>query len=106
MTDVTFPARAAEQGGADAISLINTINSVTGIDLESMTPRPAVHGASAHGGYCGPAVKPIALAMVASVAQSVKLPISGIGGVASWQDAAEFILLGASTVQVLSLIHI
>lgn len=100
VTDVTFPARAAEQGGADAISLINTINSVTGIDLESMTPRPAVHGASAHGGYCGPAVKPIALAMVASVAQSVKLPISGIGGVSSWQDAAEFILLGASTVQV------
>ncbi|HNO69787.1 MAG TPA: NAD-dependent dihydropyrimidine dehydrogenase subunit PreA, partial [Pseudomonadota bacterium] len=100
ITDITFPARAAEQGGADAVSLINTINSVTGIDLETMTPRPAVHGASAHGGYCGPAVKPIALSMVASVGQTVKIPISGIGGIANWHDAAEFILMGATTVQV------
>ena len=97
ITDVTFPARAAEKGGADAVSLINTINSVTGIDLETLTPRPSVHGASAHGGYCGPAVKPIALSMVASVAQTVKIPISGIGGISNWRDAAEFIALGAST---------
>ena len=100
ITDITFPARAAEQGGADAVSLINTIKSITSIDLETLAPRPTVHGASAHGGYCGPAVKPIALAMVASVAKTVKLPISGIGGISNWRDAVEFILLGATTVQV------
>jgi dihydropyrimidine dehydrogenase (NAD+) subunit PreA len=100
VADVTYPARAAHKGGADAVALINTINSITGVDLETETPRPIVHGASAHGGYCGPAVKPIALNMVASVAQAIPLPISGIGGIATWQDAAEFILLGSSTVQV------
>ena len=102
ITDITFPARAAKKGGADAISLINTINSFTGIDLETFTPRPAVAGKSAHGGYCGPAVKPIALNMVAAVATDpeVRLPISGIGGIATWRDAAEFMVLGASTVQV------
>ena len=100
VTDVIYPARAAHRGGADALSLINTINSITGVNLDTLTPRPEVHGASAHGGYCGPAVKPIALNMVASVAGDVPLPISGIGGITTWQDAAEFILLGASTVQV------
>jgi dihydropyrimidine dehydrogenase (NAD+) subunit PreA len=100
VTDVVYPARAAAKGGADALSLINTINSITGIDLHSLVPRPAVHGASAHGGYCGPAVKPIALNMVAAVAQNLSLPVSGIGGVGSWQDAAEFIALGSTTVQV------
>jgi len=100
VTDVVYPARAAKRGGADALSLINTINSITGVDLDSGIPRPIVHGASAHGGYCGPAVKPIALNMVAAVAQDPGLPISGIGGIATWQDAAEFILLGATTVQV------
>lgn len=100
VADVTYPARAAHKGGADAVALINTINSITGVDLDDETPRPNVHGASAHGGYCGPAVKPIALNMVASVAQAIPLPISGIGGISTWQDAAEFILLGASTVQV------
>ena len=100
VTDVVYPARAAHKGGADALSLINTINSITGVNLDTLTPRPEVHGSSAHGGYCGPAVKPIALNMVASVAQDVPLPISGIGGITTWQDAAEFILLGATTVQV------
>jgi dihydropyrimidine dehydrogenase (NAD+) subunit PreA len=102
ITDVTWAARAAKKGGADAVSLINTINSITGIDLDSFAPRPNVAGRSSHGGYCGPAVKPIALNMVASVAQDreVGLPISGIGGISSWRDAAEFIVLGASTVQV------
>ena len=100
ITDISYPAKAAARGGADALALINTINSITGVDLESFTPRPIVHGMSAHGGYCGPAVKPIALNMVSTVAKDPGLPISGIGGIATWQDAAEFILLGASTVQV------
>jgi dihydropyrimidine dehydrogenase (NAD+) subunit PreA len=102
ITDVTYAARAAKNGGADAVSLINTINSITGIDLDSFSPRPNVAGRSSHGGYCGPAVKPIALNMVASVAQDpqVGIPISGIGGISNWRDAAEFLVLGASTVQV------
>jgi dihydropyrimidine dehydrogenase (NAD+) subunit PreA len=102
ISDIRFPARAARKGGANAVSLINTINSVTGIDLDTLVPRPDVAGKSAHGGYCGPAVKPIALSMLAEVARDaeVGLPISGIGGVSSWRDAAEFLLLGASTVQV------
>jgi dihydropyrimidine dehydrogenase (NAD+) subunit PreA len=102
ITDVVFPARAAKRGGADAVSLINTINSVTGVDLDTFTPRPDVGGRSAHGGYCGPAVKPIALNMVSAVAKDpdVRLPVSGIGGISTWRDAAEFILLGATSVQV------
>src|SRR5436309_9360586 len=102
VTDVCYPARAARQGGADAVSLINTINSITGVDLDTFTPRPDVGGRSAHGGYCGPAVKPIALNMLSSVAKDpeVRIPISGIGGISTWRDAAEFLLLGATTVQV------
>ena len=99
ITDIRTAARAAKKGGADGLSAINTINSITGIDLDTFTPRPNVGGLSAHGGYCGPAVKPIALHMVQQAAE-VQLPISGIGGVATWRDAAEFILLGCGTVQV------
>jgi dihydropyrimidine dehydrogenase (NAD+) subunit PreA len=102
VTSITPPARAAVRGGADAISLINTINSVMGVDLETMIPHPNVNGMAAHGGYCGPAVKPIALNMVSELARDaeVGIPISGIGGISTWGDAAEFLLLGATTVQV------
>ena len=103
ITDVRQAARAAKNGGADGVSLINTINSITGVDLDTFTPRPAVAGKSSHGGYCGPAVKPIALNMVASISADSEtrgLPISGIGGISTWRDAAEFILLGATSVQV------
>jgi dihydropyrimidine dehydrogenase (NAD+) subunit PreA len=100
VTDITHIARAAERGGADAVSLINTINSLMGVDLETFAPRPTVAGKSSHGGYCGPAVKPIALHLVSSVAKKVKIPIVGIGGIGNWIDAAEHISLGATTVQV------
>jgi dihydropyrimidine dehydrogenase (NAD+) subunit PreA len=102
ISDIRMVARAAKRGGADGLSAINTINSITGIDLDTLTPRPDVGAKSSHGGYCGPAVKPIALHMVQQVAgdEAARLPISGIGGVSAWQDAAEFILLGAGTVQV------
>ncbi len=102
ITDIRPVARAARKGGADGLSAINTINSITGVDLDTLTPRPYVDGASAHGGYCGPAVKPIALHMVQQIAADpeVGLPISAIGGISSWQDAAEFILLGAQSVQL------
>jgi dihydropyrimidine dehydrogenase (NAD+) subunit PreA len=102
VTDIRTVARAAKRGGADALSAINTINSITGIDLDTLTPRPFVGGLSSHGGYCGPAVKPIALHLVQQIAADpqVALPISGIGGIAGWREAAEFILLGCGTVQV------
>jgi dihydropyrimidine dehydrogenase (NAD+) subunit PreA len=102
VSDVSAIGRAAVSGGADALSLINTVNSIMGVDLETLAPKPSVRGQGSHGGYCGPAVKPIALNMVAALASDprVGVPISGIGGIQSWQDAAEFFLLGASTVQV------
>lgn len=102
ISDITDPAIAARQGGGDAISLINTIQSIVGVDLDNFVPYPIVDGKSTNGGYCGPAVKPIALNMVKNCAQhpEVNLPISGIGGVENWRDAVEHILLGASTVQV------
>jgi dihydropyrimidine dehydrogenase (NAD+) subunit PreA len=102
VTDVTYIARAAVKGGADALSLINTINSIVGVDLETFAPRPAVRGKGSHGGYCGPAVKPIALNLVSAVTSDpkVKIPVSGIGGISNWRDAAEFIALGSGTVQV------
>ena len=103
VTNILAPARAAKAGGADGISLINTLNSITGVDLDAMAPQPTVDGKGSHGGYCGPAVKPIALHMVAEIARDAKthgMPISGIGGIATWRDGAEFMALGAGTVQV------
>ncbi len=103
ITDIRHPARAAFAGGADAVSLINTINSITTVDLDLMAPTPTVDGKGTHGGYCGPAVRPIALNMVAEIARDTGMrgkPISGIGGIGSWRDAAEFMALGCGTVQV------
>jgi len=103
ITDVRHPARAAKAGGADAVSLINTISSIVSVDLDDFAPQPNIDGKGSHGGYCGPAVKPIALNMVASIArdeETAGLPISGIGGITNWRDAAEFLALGAGNVQV------
>ena len=103
ITDIRFPARAAKAGGADAVSLINTINSIISVNLEKMSPEPMIDGQGAHGGYCGPAVKPIALNMCAEIArdpETAGMPISGIGGITTWRDAAEFMALGAGNVQV------
>jgi dihydropyrimidine dehydrogenase (NAD+) subunit PreA len=99
VTDIRPIARAAKQGGADGLSAINTINSITGIDLDTFVPRPHVDGKSAHGGYCGPAVKPIALHLVQQIAE-IGLPVSGIGGISNWRDAAEFLLLGCQSLQL------
>ncbi len=103
ITDVRNAARAAKRGGADAVSLINTINSIVAIDLDNFAPEPTIDGKGSHGGYCGPAVKPIALSMVSEIArdrETFGLPISGIGGITTWRDAAEFIALSCGTVQV------
>lgn len=103
VTDIRRPARAAREAGTDAVSLINTINSITSVDLDLMAPTPTIDGKGSHGGYCGPAAKPIALHMVAEIARDREtqgLPISGIGGITTWRDAAEFMALGAGNVQV------
>lgn len=95
--------RACVEAGTHGLSLINTIQSITGIDLDTLVPNPYVAGKSVYGGYCGPAVKPIALKMLTTISQdetTSKVPVSGIGGVSTWRDAVEFMLLGASNVQV------
>src|ERR1700743_2839838 len=92
--------RAAVEAGSQALSLINTIQSVTGVDLDTFIPNPNVGGKSTFGGYCGPAVKPIALKMLTTIAQdpvTARVPVSGIGGISTWKDAAEFMLLGATS---------
>jgi dihydropyrimidine dehydrogenase (NAD+) subunit PreA len=105
ITNIVTPARAAVAAGANALSLINTLNSIVGIDLDSLAITPNIGGKSGHGGYAGPAVKPIALNMLAAlggdeIVAGSKLPISGMGGISTWQDAAEFLLLGATSLQV------
>jgi dihydropyrimidine dehydrogenase (NAD+) subunit PreA len=100
--DIVEAGIAARKGGADGLSLINTIKSLMGVDLERMVPNPRVGRGSTNGGYCGPAVKPIALHLVAALAREaeVGIPISGIGGISTWRDAAEFLALGSTSVQV------
>lgn len=103
ITDIEESGLAAIEGGAPAISLINTIKSIIGIDLADFVPLPKVGRASTNGGYCGPAVKPIALYMLGALTRHEQIrhaTFSGIGGIANWRDAAEFIALGATSVQV------
>ena len=103
ITNILPAAKAAMNGGADAVSLINTLNSIMRVDYDNLTIYPATDGKGSHGGYCGPAVKPIALHMVAEIArarETAGLPISGIGGITDWRDAVDFLALGATTVQV------
>ncbi|WP_112179893.1 MULTISPECIES: NAD-dependent dihydropyrimidine dehydrogenase subunit PreA [Paraliobacillus] len=102
ITDITVTAEAAVRGGADSISMINTINSLAGVDIDTWNTIPHVGNKGAHGGYCGPAVKPIALNMVGECARNEKIgiPISGIGGISNWQDTVEFMLMGSTSVQI------
>ena len=99
--DPKVPARAAMKAGADGISTINTILSIIGIDLRTLKPMPTVEGYAVPGGYSGQAVRPIALRHVMEIARAMPgVPISGMGGIDTGYDAAQFILLGAHTVQV------
>src|ERR1700686_4648985 len=105
ISNIVMPPRAAVAAGADALSLINTINSIIGVDLDTFELVPNIGGKGGHGGYAGPAVKPIALNMLSAlgtdpVVSESKLPISGMGGISTWAGAAEFLLLGASSLQV------
>jgi len=103
ITDMTIPAIAAMEGGAKGISAINTIKSITNIDLDNMTGMPVVNGKSSISGYSGAAVKPVALRFIAQMLQHEKLknvPMSGIGGIETWRDCLEFLLLGCRNLQV------
>ncbi len=99
--DPAKPAKASVKAGADGISMINTILSVIGVDLRTLRPMPTVEGYTVPGGYSGAAVRPIALRQVMEVARAVpNVPISGMGGIETGFDAAQFFLLGSHTVQV------
>jgi dihydropyrimidine dehydrogenase (NAD+) subunit PreA len=100
VTDIAFVARAAQENGADALCTINTVLGLIGVDLDTLSPAPSVDGVSTYGGYSGPGVKPIALRCVSQIAKATGLPVSGLGGLSTWQDAVEFMAVGASTVQV------
>jgi dihydropyrimidine dehydrogenase (NAD+) subunit PreA len=96
-------ARAVIEAGSQGLSLINTVQSLMGVDIDNFVPLPNVAGMTTFGGYCGPAIKPIALKFITTLMQDEKtknIPISGIGGIATWKDAVEFMLLGARNVQV------
>jgi len=100
VTDISFVAQAAKDNGADALCTINTVLGLIGVDLDTLTPVPSVGGVSTYGGYSGPGIKPIALRCVAQIAKATGLPVSGLGGLSTWQDVVEFMAVGASTVQV------
>lgn len=95
VTDITEIARSAEDSGADSVSLINTL---LGMAIDAERKRPLL--STITGGLSGPAVKPIALRMVWQVANAVKIPVIGIGGIMDWKDAVEFMLAGASAIQI------
>jgi dihydroorotate dehydrogenase (NAD+) catalytic subunit len=95
VTDITLIARAAEAGGADVLSLINTLSGIS-IDVNTWRPRLTKN----RGGLSGPAIKPVALAMVDKVYNCSRLPIIGIGGIATANDVVEFLLVGATAVQI------
>ncbi len=102
ITDMCEPAIYAKQGGADAISAINTVSGISEVDLDVLIPKPNVFGLSSVSGTSGPAVKPIGLRFISDMAkcEDLSLPLSGIGGIETWVDALEYILLGSSTIQV------
>ena len=100
--DLPGKAMVVKQSGANAISTINTINSLSGVDVYRFTPYPQVGGESCYSGLSGPAIKPIGLRCVAQIAAGVDIPVSGIGGITNWEDAVQYLLVGASTVQVCS----
>ncbi len=100
VTDIVALARVAEEAGADAITATNTLSGLAGIDLETFSPLPAVSGLGIYGGYSGPGLKPVSLRATAAIARELSIPVIGCGGIETWEDAAEYIAVGASAVQV------
>jgi dihydropyrimidine dehydrogenase (NAD+) subunit PreA len=102
VTDITVIARACARSGADALSGINTVKSLAGINIETRLPEPPINTKGTFGGYAGRGIKPIALRCIAEMYRATKLPISGGGGIFTWEDAVEFLSVGARTLQLCS----
>lgn len=100
VTDIVSIGKAVERGGGNGICAIDCLEGIGGIDLETFSPLPSVQGKGTRGGFSGKAIKPIGLRIVADLAGEVRIPISGVGGIYDWRDALEYLLLGATTVQV------
>ena len=100
VTDIAKIVGAVEKAGISGFAAINTVQSLMGIDLDTFEPKPNVNGKTTFGGYSGISVKPIGLRCVAQVRQNSDLPVLGIGGIANWQDAAEYMCVGADAVEV------
>jgi len=100
VTDIVSLALVAQEAGADALTTTNTLSGLAGIDLDTFSPTPTVDQIGIFGGYSGPGLKPVAMRCTASVAQNVNLGIFGCGGISTWQDAAEYLTIGASAVQI------
>jgi len=100
VTDLGVMVRAVQASGADGLCLIDSLEGIVGVDLETLEPLPSVQGYTSHGGFTGRAIKPVGLGCVADAARTTPLPIAGVGGIYDWRDAAEYLLLGATIVQV------
>lgn len=100
VTDLVSIGKAVADGGGDGICAIDSLEGVVGVDLKTLSPLPSVQGYSSAGGFTGRAIKPVGLRCVADLAREVEIPISGVGGIYTWQDALEYMLLGATTIQV------
>ncbi len=101
-TDVVELARVALEAGADAFTASNSLTGIAGIDLDTFSPLPSVEGYGIVGGYNGVGLKPVSLRVVANVSQALGAPMMGVGGIERWQDAVEYLAVGASLVQVCS----
>jgi dihydropyrimidine dehydrogenase (NAD+) subunit PreA len=100
VTDILPLALASVEAGADAFCATNSLSGIGGIDLDTFSPLPSVDGAGIIGGYGGPGLKPVALRITAELAQSTPIHVFGCGGISKWQDAVEYLALGASAVQL------
>lgn len=100
VTNIKLMANAAKRGGSDAITVINTVNGIIGVDIYKKEPHLSVNGYTAVGGISGNAVKPIGLKCVAECKQATELPISATGGITTWSDGVEYLLMGAGQLQV------
>lgn len=104
IADITAAAEAVKRSGADAVSVINTVKGIIGVDIDNYVPYPNVNGKSSIGGISGAAIKPVALRCVAEIAKKVDIPITATGGITTWQDAVEFLLLGARNIQLCTVV--
>ena len=100
IADITWISKAVERAGCDGFSAINTVQGFMGVDLDTLEPKLSINGYSTYGGCSGKIIKPIGLRCVAQLRQSSKLPIFGIGGISTWEDAVEYIAVGADAVQI------